>query len=459
MLNGRQNNITGVSRRRFIIAATTALAAPSLFFPAQAATADVIIIGAGMAGLAAARKLADSGKSVLVLEARERIGGRIHTDRSLGFAAELGANWIHGRNDNPLVDLASKSGARGVKFNHDDISVLSGTGTLIADRDRFGRMSSVFDNAIKAVAASCSDQPAQDSIEGPLSKAIREYGLNSNDQNVIDVIMDRELSGDFGASAKELNRCANETGDAFDGDDLIIINGYGRLPATLAKGIEIQLGEPVEAIDWSNSGVSILTARQRYTARQCVCTVPLGVLKTGAIKFETDLPDTHQQAIDRIGFGSFAKAIVTFESDAVLPNTNIAFVSNKRRIFRNLVGLSGVAGRPAVMAYCGSEDAVAAAKMSDRQIAQEISESVALSRRSAAPRIADVLVSRWNDDPFARGAYSYPAVETEAEDFAALAAGIDGRFYFAGEAASQYFGTVHGAYLSGQNAANAILAG
>lgn len=441
-----------------MVASATALAMPMLLRPAQAATVDVIIIGAGMAGLSAARRLVGSGKTVLVLEARERIGGRIHTDRSLGFAAELGANWIHGRNENPLVPLATQSSARAVRFNHNDISVLSGTGTPIADRDRFQQVSSVLENAMQAVAASCGDKPATDSLEGPLTKSVGEYGLSSNDQNVINVIMDREFAGDYAAGSKELNRCADEIGDAFDGDDLIIINGYDRLAATLAKGIDVQLGEPVEAIDWSSSGVSVLTARQRYNASQSICTVPLGVLKSGGIKFETDLPDEHQQAIDRIGFGSFAKAVVTFESDAVLPNTNIAFAANKRRVFRNLVGLSGIAGRPAVMAYCGGEDALAAAKMTDRQIAQEIAESVALARRGVAPRIADVLVSRWQDDPYSRGAYSYPAVETRAEDFASLAKPIDKRFYFAGEAASQYFGTVHGAYISGQNAADAILA-
>ena len=162
--------------------------------------------------------------------------------------------------------------------------------------------------------------------------------------------------------------------------------------------------------------------------------------------------------IQRIGFGNFSKAIVTFDNDAVLPNTNIAFVANKRRIFRNLVGLSGIAGRPAVMAYCGGDDAIAAAKMTDRQIAQEIAESVALSRKSASSRIASVLVSRWSEDPFSQGAYSYPGVSTKAEDFEALAAPVEDRLYFAGEAASPYFGTVHGAHLSGKKAADAIIA-
>jgi monoamine oxidase len=447
-----------VSRRKLLIsAAASLLTMPAILRPALAANVDVIIIGAGMAGLSAARKLADAGKSVVVLEARERIGGRIHTDRSLGFAAELGANWIHGRDNNPLVALANTSGARNVPFNHYDMAVLSGSGRPLDEGERTQRLGNIFEQALQAVAATCGGKPATDGLDGPLTNALAQYGLSSSDREIMNVLLDREFSGDYGAGPKQLNRCAHQYGEAFEGDDLIMINGYGRITDKMAKGLDIKLGEPVESMRWTQSGVSALTSKIRYTGSYCICTVPLGVLKAGSIQFESSLPDTHSEAIARIGFGSFAKAIVTFESEAVLPKTNVAFVANERRVFRNLIGLSGIAGRPAVMAYAGGEDAAKAAQMTDRQIAQEISESVALARRSAAPRISKVLVSRWSEDPFAQGAYSYPGVETKPEDFAALAAPVDNRLYFAGEAVSPYFGTVHGAHLSGTKAADMII--
>jgi monoamine oxidase len=177
-----------VSRRKLLVAGAALLSMPSILRPAQAANFDVIIIGAGMAGLSAARKLADAGKSVIVLEARNRIGGRIHTDRSLGFAAELGANWIHGRDGNPLINLATASGARGVRFNHDDIAVLSGSGRLIADSDQFARLSTTFEQVIKSVAATCGGKPIQNALDGPLSKAVGEYGLSSGDRDIMNVI-------------------------------------------------------------------------------------------------------------------------------------------------------------------------------------------------------------------------------------------------------------------------------
>ena len=447
-----------VSRRSVLVSGGALLAMPTFMRPARAENYGVIIIGAGMAGLSAARKLVDAGKSVIVLEARKRIGGRIYTDRSLGFAAELGANWIHGVDKNPLVDLAQASGAQGVVFDHNDIAVLSGSGRPLNGADQYANLYSVFEQAIQSVGATCGGKPAQDALSGPITNALQQAGLEAGDREIMDVIVDREFSGDYGAGPKLLNSCANEIGEAFEGDDLIIINGYDRLPQMLSQGVKVQLGEPVESLRWTESGVSVLTSKTRYSAGHCICTVPLGVLKSGAIKFETDLPDTHLEAIDRIGFGSFAKTIVTFENEAVLPKTNVAFAPNKRRVFRNLIGLSGVAGRPAVMAYCGGEDAIAAAKMTDRAIAQEIAESVALARRSASSRIANVLVSRWSEDPFAQGAYSYPGITTKAEDFENLALPVDERLYFAGEAASPYFGTVHGAHLSGNKAAQLIIA-
>ncbi len=447
-----------VSRRKFLIAGAAILAMPVISRPAKATTYDVIVIGAGMAGLSAARKLNEAGKSVIILEARKRIGGRIHTDRSLGFPAELGANWIHGATGNPLVDLAKSAGARAVRFNHNDIAILSSSGRLIDNGERFPQLNDTYQQVSQAIAATCIERPVQTALDQQLTNSIREYGLSGADQDIMKVILDREFTSEYAAGPKLLNQCAAEYGEEFNGDDMIIINGYDRLPKFLAKGLEIKLDEAVESIRWTESGVAVQSSNNRYEAGYCICTVPLGVLKANAIRFENDLPDGHLEAISRIGFGSFMKAIVTFEGDAVLPKTNVAFVANDRRLLRNLVGLTGIAGRPAVMAYCGGEDAITAAALSDRNIAQEIAESVALARKSASPRIDNILVSRWSEDPFALGAYSYPGISTKPEDFEALFKPVDGRIYFAGEAASPYFGTVHGAHLSGIKAAETIIA-
>jgi polyamine oxidase len=124
--NGNLGNL--VSRRNLLISSAAFLAVPTLLRPASAETSDVIIIGAGMAGLSAARKLVDAGKTVTIIEARDRIGGRIHTDQTLGFAAELGAGWIHGISGNPLMDLANASGTKGAVFDYNDVAILAGSG-------------------------------------------------------------------------------------------------------------------------------------------------------------------------------------------------------------------------------------------------------------------------------------------------------------------------------------------
>jgi monoamine oxidase len=311
---------------------------------------------------------------------------------------------------------------------------------------------------MQSVGGSCDGKISPNALNSPLNAAISAFGINSSDQAVMDVILDQEFAGDYGAETTLLNRCAGAFGKEFEGQDLLIFNGFNRITDALSAGLNVRLGEAVETVRWTESSVSISTSKRRYDAAYCICTVPLGVLKSGGIDFKNDLPEMHLDAISGIGFGNFVKAYVTFQNEAVLPKTTIAFAGDERRVFRNLVGISGIARRPAVMAYAGGEDANKASQMSDRAIAQEIADSVALARRGASSRIADVTVSRWSEDPFALGAYSYPGVATKREHFEALATPVDGRLYFAGEAASQYFGTVHGAHISGNEAAGKILA-
>jgi polyamine oxidase len=446
------------SRRRILTGIAALAAAPMLQRPAFAADADVVVIGAGMAGLTAARRLADAGRSVVVVEARDRIGGRIHTDRSLGFAAEIGANWIHGRDGNPLVALGESAGARMIRFDHDAINILSSSGVRLDDGSRSSGLYARFEAMMTTVGGPCADGSLDRPMKPALDRALRSEGFSDRDRRLVDIMIDREFPGDYAASAQELGQCAAETGETFEGGDLLIANGYDRLPAKLARGLDIRFGEPVGEIRARSNGVTVVTSRRRIDAAHCVCTLPLGVLKAGSVRFERDLPDAHLEAIERIGVGRFVKAIVAFEDEAVLPALNIAFAADGRRAFRNLVGLSGIAGRPAVLAYAGGDDAGKASQMSDNSIAQEIAATVALARRGKAPGIAGVLVSRWEADPFALGAYSYPAPATRTEDFEAFAEPAQGRIHFAGEATSLYFATVHGAHLSGLRAADAILA-
>lgn len=422
---------------------------------AAAAKLDVVIIGAGMAGLSAARLLAQSGKSVAVLEARNRIGGRINTDRTMGFAAELGASWIHGENGNPLVALAEASGTRFGRFDHEALTVLSASGGDVTEA--YDRASTQFGEALDTISGQCGgERPSRDTLDGALKSLLGYDSFDNAEREVMDIVFNRELSGEYGAGPVALSLCANEIGEAFEGDDLLITNGYDRLPRGLASGLDVRLNVTVRDIRAGAFQVEVVTSAGRVTAQHCICTLPLGVLKAGTVRFDPVLPKEKLEAIKRLGFGGFAKAAAAFESDINFPELNVALAADGTRAFTNLIDISRIAGRPAVLAYAGGADAEKAAKMDDDAVGAELTASVELVRGGRAPRLAGVAVSRWLDDPFAMGAYSFPRRGSSNADFAALAAPV-GALHFAGEACSPYFGTVHGAYLSGRQAAQQIL--
>jgi polyamine oxidase len=444
---------TGYITRRRLLAGSL-LAAGAGYAPraSSANTPDVIVVGAGIAGLAAARLLSQNGRRVIVLEARDRIGGRIHTDRSLGFAAELGASWIHGEDGNPVVALAQGSGTRALRFDHDDLVIRNADGSPNA-----GDASSLYDvleRSVETLSGACDDRASRRSLGDSLFPAIGYDGLSPDDRGAMDVWLDREFSGEYAATPAELSQCAGGIGEAFDGSDLLITNGYDRIPRGLSTGLDIRLSTIVREFRIGAFQVEVATDDARFQAAHCICTLPLGVLKSGAVRFDPELPQEAASLIESIGFGAFAKAIVTLEEAPDFGALNLAFAPGNGRVFRNLIDMSRIAGRPAVLAYCGGDDARAANGMGDEAIAAELAASLeAAGGRNA---VTGVLASRWLDDPFARGAYSFPAPQTAPDAFAQLAEPV-GAFYFAGEAASPYFGTVHGAYLSGRSAARRIL--
>jgi polyamine oxidase len=453
-MRAKTNRVSkGITRREMLGAAASAVIMGRAS-PAQAETADVIVIGAGMAGLAAARALQRAGRKVIVLEARERIGGRIKTDRTLGFAAELGANWVHGRTGNPLIALAEGSGTTLAPFDHDDLWVRSALGGNVSAT--YPQLYGEFESALETLGAGCGTKAAGTSLDARLRDAVSFSSRDDSEREVLDIIFERELASDYGAGPEQLSECVWGFGEAFDGGDMLVTNGYDRLPRGLATRLDIRLNAVVSEIRAASFQVEVIAGPRVFRGQHCICTLPLGVLKSGKVRFDPPLPKRLSRAIRDIGFGSFAKAIATFETDIDLPALNVAFARGEGRIFKNLVNISGFARRPAIMAYCGGADAVAVSRMTEAAVADELTASIAAVSNSGRPQLSGLIVSNWQDDPFALGAYSYPAAATPPDAFATLAE-PEGNLHFAGEAASPYFGTVHGAYLSGRNAAKRIL--
>ncbi|VEG57121.1 amine oxidase [Mycolicibacterium aurum] len=443
--------MSALTRRQFTLGLGALMAAP---LAVACGTGDtrperIVVVGAGVAGLAAARRLADAGMAVTVVEARPRIGGRTWTDTSLGLPIDLGAAWIHGSEGNPLTDLAAQVGARTVETDFEDVVVLDG-GSVVdpAAVDAVGRE---WTRIIDDVYAVTDDA-------GPgvsLAQGLVDAGADLNDP-LIQWCVAGAIGSEYAADPDELSLRWFGHEDQFDGPDLILPGGYRQLVDHLARDLTIRLGAEVTRIDHGGAAVTVETTQGVLEADRVIVTVPLGVLKSGTIAFEPPLPEAKTQAIRRLGFGLLDKVVLRFDepfwTEQFGVRSDMIGIAGQNQPVSDLVNSLRFTDVPVLIGLRGGTNARVREKDSDEQTV------AALVRALRAPQPSGVLVTRWAADPYARGSYSFLAVGSGPDDQEALAAPVGDRLSFAGEATHQeFFATVHGAYLSGLREADRIL--
>ncbi|MFN7126746.1 MAG: flavin monoamine oxidase family protein [Allorhizobium sp.] len=414
----------------------------------------VIVVGAGLAGLTAAANLAEAGAEVIVLEARDRIGGRIFTDRSLGVPVEHGANFIHGFNGNPAAELAAKAGATPFFIDQERWQLFQPGGVEPEDFE----IDDVFDDLeqIAEKAAEEADGDASlsllDVIElldpALLQEPIGNWALTDT------------YEGEFAASLSQISALHVDAGEMFDGPDAVLREGYDRLPTFLGKGLDIRLGHPVTRIRHTQDGVIVETGNVRFEADHCIVTVPLGVLKAGRIAFEPALPEPQQKAIAAIGFGQLAKVSVAFDA-AFWPKDQhfLGYAGNDRGRFADMLNLMPIQDAPVLTLIASGDYAAHVDAMDEAALVADITAVLRDMFGESVPEPKAIARHAWSTDPHALGAYSFPAVGAEPADHDTLAKPAGPRLRLAGEHVSaDYFGTVHGAMLSGERAALWILA-
>lgn len=439
--------MTTFSRREFtlgagVLAATLALGGCGDGRRAQ--RERVVVIGAGMAGLAAARQLADAGIDVTVLEARERIGGRMWTDTSLGVPIDLGAAWIHGTEGNPLVGLADRAGAATVETNFDDVVAFDGKGEI--DAAAIGASAKAWAEAVREVAVLGEDAGPDDSVESALRR------VTDLDDPLVAWNVATEIGAEYAADPDELSLAWFGSEGQFAGPDLILPQGYEPLARHLADGLNIRSGTEVTRVTDDGSGVRLDTSRGVVTADRVIVTVPLGVLKAGTITFDPPLGESKRAAIARLGFGVLDKVVLAFSEPFWPQSPDVVGLVGAQQPLPILVnGLSFGAG-PLLVGLRGGAAARSRESLSDQQSVDEVRAAL------DAPAPTGALVTRWAADRYARGSYSYLAVGASPADQRALAEPATERVLFAGEATEpEHFATVHGAYLSGVREAQRIL--
>ncbi|HRV91885.1 MAG TPA: NAD(P)/FAD-dependent oxidoreductase [Anaerolineae bacterium] len=410
---------------------------------------DVIIIGAGAAGLAAAQQLKAAGVTALVLEARNRWGGRIWTDHTYG-PVELGAEFIHGEQASTWqvirpAGLEAEPWPRGRQRGHAYRTLLARQGRLLSDESLPGRVDTLFEQVTTYNGPECSAYDRLLALAGSDEEALRFVANSLACLEAADVAR-------LSASAVSHERALNTAG----WENFHITAGYDALPTLLAQGIEVRLDTAVTQIEWSDTYVRLETQNgYPMTTRQVIITVPLGVLQLGQPRFLPALPEVKQQAIDRLAMGHVTKLALHFNR-SVWPE----FTSLRTDGFVLAWWPAGTNAAPVLMGYTGGPAALELAALGQEraieQGLQELSQILGDDVRSAfvAGRLVD-----WSTDPWSLGAYTYTPVGA-GQARADLAAPLAPTLFFAGEATSTngHVATVHGAVETGWRAAAELLA-
>lgn len=434
----------------------------SLLLPVMAQAVSqpktVLVIGAGLAGLSAARQLSEQGFDVRVIEARDRIGGRIWTStRWPDVPLDLGASWIHGVEGNPLTAIAAKIKAATRLTSYERAVAYDVTGKPLSQA-RETRLDE-WRTKIKQALRQAEQRDRDQSVQSVVASALRYDTLAPADQQLIEFHLNSSMENEYAGSARELSAHWHDAAEAFDGDDAVFAQGFRVITEHLAQGLRIERGQVVRAIEWSGDEVRVKTATTQFTAQRVLITLPLGVLKANAIQFSPPLPEKKHAAIQVLGMGLLNKCYLRFAKPFWPATVDwIEQVPPVRGEWTEWVSFTRALNQPVLLGFNAADEARRMEGWTDEKIVASAMQTLRRIFGRATPDPLDYQLTRWAADPFALGAYSFNALGATPQMRDDLAANIAGKLFFAGEATSrQHFGSAHGAYLSGLRAAREIV--
>jgi monoamine oxidase len=418
--------------------------------------AEVVIVGAGVAGLSAASRLQSLGKHVAIIEASHRIGGRTWTTRpdALGGKPfDHGAVWLHAADRNPLVALAGRAGIPLI----DADAVRSGR-TRVGDAWATEAQSREYEQAWSRFEETASGLLASPGSDAPLAEIADR--LHADPWALTVEAWEGPIIAAAPAARLSLRDWHN---NELAGRNLMPREGLGALVAgVLGEGIDVRLGTAASAIRWDGPGpgVGVETASGTIAARACIVTVSTGVLQGGSIRFVPDLPLEMQDGIHALPMGLATKVALRAGSEDRLDLPVFCTVDRQIADRREPVILVNAwpFGRDHIIAWIGADAALAVAGKGPRAAADLVRQHLRSLFGARADRLfagSDPVVTTWAEDPLFGGAYAY-AVPGHADARMRLGEPVgDGRLLFAGEATHPTLGgTVGGAYLSGRAAAD-----
>lgn len=454
---------TGLPRRTFLGSLTAAaLTGRREAKGASRGGTRVVVIGAGVSGLAAASELHEAGFKVTVLEGRDRIGGRVHTDRAtFGVPVEIGAQYVQGTKNsdgelNPAWEMAKEHGWASVPFSSEDIQAVR-EGEEVDAEGLSDRM-----EAFRAAVEEGEEEiELKHSVEDAVRHYLEEEELTANAAAELRAMVASEVGLEYGGDVSEIAIQSIGNEDGFGGGNQILTGGYDQVPALLAAGLDVRLGEVVTAVNHSGPVCTVTTKKGgAHEADYVLCTLPLGVLKSGSVLFSPALPAAKTDAIARMGVGSLGKVFMEFPKRFWPEDVNW-FLSLKKAApwgvaFSSLSRV--IPGRHILIFWHSGARAHEREAMTDEAVVKIAMEELRIATGEDVPPPLKARVTRWGSDPFSRGAYFFPKVNSPMSDVAALAEPVGNRLFFAGEATNEgLFGTVPGAIMSGWREAEKIL--
>ncbi|HWF94296.1 MAG TPA: NAD(P)/FAD-dependent oxidoreductase [Xanthobacteraceae bacterium] len=426
-------------------APTSKRSTPAPQTPSRPGTVDVVIVGAGAAGIAAARRLVSVGRRFALVEAAATVGGRCITDTAtFGVPFDRGAHWIHMPDINPVAKLATQTGL-------DLYPAPPGQRVRIGRRyAREGEMEDYLGGVVRAATA-IADASRKSDL--PCAQALpKDLG---GWRPMIEFVL-----GPFGCG-KDLSEvsAADFARSAERDSDLLCRQGFGALLAKLAGGIPVELSNPVTRISWGarGGGVDVETARGQFEARAAIITVSTNVLSAGKIKFTPDLPKRQLDAAARLKLGSYDHVALELPGNpfGLRPDELVFEKADSNRTAALFANVSGTS--LCIVDLGGSFGRDLAAKGDDAMFDFAQTWLGGLYGTDVAKVVKRRHATHWNDEPWIMGAFSAAAPGGQPSR-KVLMESVNDRIWFAGEAAHEtLWGTAGGAWESGERAADAVV--